>query len=205
MSVCDDGGDVMNPIRHGTESFFIEGEGLLTTQLGGRAGVQQPDPVDEPEARRAGAPALVAAEAAAPPFRFSRVGPKGTRLGASVTRKLALAMVQEGGGDGDIPAGYTYLGQFIDHDLTMDRTTVMLGEDVRPVDMLQGRSPRLDLDSLYGNGPADPVSAAFYAADGRHLKTGNTVAVGGDGPKPGHDLPRVGTGPTKKAKRVALI
>ena len=34
-------------------------------------------------------------------------------------------MIVEGGGSGDIPAGYTYLGQFIDHDLTMDRTTVI--------------------------------------------------------------------------------
>ena len=29
-------------------------------------------------------------------------------------------MVTGGGGDGKIPAGYTYLGQFVDHDLTMD-------------------------------------------------------------------------------------
>ncbi len=167
----------MDPIRHGSESFFIEGEGLLTTQLGGRVGDQQPDPVDESGTRTVGAPALVTAEAVAPPFRFSRVGPKGTRLGAAVTRKLALAMVKEGGGDGDIPAGYTYLGQFIDHDLTMDRTSVILGEDVRPVDMLQGRSPRLDLDSVYGNGPGDALSAKFYGADGLHLQTGATIAA----------------------------
>ena len=195
----------MDPIRHGSESFFIEGEGLLTTQIGGRVGDQQPDPVDESGTRTVGAPALVTAEAAAPPFRFSRVGPKGTRLGAAVTRKLALAMVKEGGGDGDIPAGYTYLGQFIDHDLTMDRTSVILGEDVRPVDMLQGRSPRLDLDSVYGNGPGDALSAKFYATDGLHLRTGATIATPPDGEKAGHDLPRVGKGRNKKAKRVALI
>src|SRR4051812_19547540 len=110
----------MDRIRHGSESFFIEGEGLLTTSVGGRTG-EQPDPIDEP-APQSALPSRPLAAATAPPFRFSRVGPKGTRLGAAVTRKLALAMVQEGGGDGDIPAGYTYLGQFIDHDLTMDRT-----------------------------------------------------------------------------------
>ena len=103
-----------------------------------------------------------------------------------------------------MPAGYTYLGQFIDHDLTMDRTDVMFGDDVRPVDLLQGRSPRLDLDSLYGNGPGDAASARFYS-DGLHLKTGTTVAVPPDPAKPGHDLPRVGTGPNKAAKRKALI
>jgi hypothetical protein len=199
---------VLDRIRHGSESFFIEGEGLLTTQVGGRSGAE-PDPVNEPETRADSAPGPAAAamvvDAAAPPFRFSRVGPKGTRLGTAVTRKLALAMVQEGGGDGDVPAGYTYLGQFIDHDLTMDRTSVILGEDVRPVDMLQGRSPRLDLDSLYGNGPGDALSAKFYATDGLHLRTGSTIPTPPDGEKPGHDLPRVGKGTNKKAKRVALI
>jgi len=190
-------------IRHGSESFFIEGEGLVTTQLGGRSG-EDPDPVTESETPRAAAPRALAADVA-PPFRFSRVGPKGTPLGSAVTRKLARAMVTGGGGAGDVPAGYTYLGQFIDHDLTMDRTDVMLGEDVRPVDLVQGRSPRLDLDSLYGNGPGDGASQRFYAADGLHLRTGTTVAVPPDPAKPEHDLPRVGTGPNKAARRRADI
>lgn len=190
-------------MKHGSESFYIQGEGLVTTQVGGRTG-EEGDPVSESETPRAKAPRALAADAA-PPFRFSRVGPRGTPLGAAVIKKLARAMVSEGGGVGAVPAGYTYLGQFIDHDLTMDRTTVMLGEDVRPIDMLQGRSPRLDLDSLYGNGPSDAASAKFYAADGLHLKTGNTIATPPDGAKAGHDLPRVGKGATKKAKRVALV
>lgn len=29
-------------------------------------------------------------------------------------------------------AGFTYLGQFIDHDLTLDRTSVGIGENVTP-------------------------------------------------------------------------
>ncbi len=193
----------MDRIRHGSESFFIEGEGLLTTQLGGRSG-EETDPVSESETPREPAPRALA-PGVAPPFRFSRVGPKGMPLGASVTKKVARAMVEEGGGDGNVPAGYTYLGQFIDHDLTMDRTSVMLGEDVRPVDMLQGRSPRLDLDSLYGNGPGDAASAVFYTADGLHLRTGDSIATPPDGAKAGHDLPRVGTGASRAAKRVALI
>ena len=148
-------------MKHGSETFFIEGEGVLTTQVGGRSG-EEADPVSESESPRAAAPLALAADVA-PPFRFSRVGPKGTALGATATKKLARAMVVGGGGAGDVPAGYTYLGQFIDHDLTMDRTDVMFGDDVRPVDLLQGRSPRLDLDSLYGNGPGDAASAKFYA------------------------------------------
>ena len=46
----------------------------------------------------------------------------------------------------------------------------MLGEDVSPAEMLQNRSPRLDLDSLYGAGPGNPESAKFYEADGLHLQ-----------------------------------
>jgi hypothetical protein len=113
-------------------------------------------------------------------------------------------MVVGGGGHGDVPAGYTYLGQFIDHDLTSDKTDVMLGTDISPTDLLQGRSPRLDLDSLYGAGPGGARSAKFYESDGMHLKIGNTLDDG-FGAKVDHDLPRAGTGSTEKAKRTAVI
>ena len=190
-------------MRHGSEDFFIEGEGLLSTQVGGRSG-EGVDPVTEAGAAPVAAPRDQAA-GAPPRFRFIRVGPRGTPLGVAATKKLARAMVAGGGGAGDVPAGYTYFGQFVDHDLTMDRTDVMLGHSVSPTDLLQGRSPRLDLDSLYGAGPADPASAPFFAADGLHLKTGRTIAIGDDAAKDGHDLPRAGTGRTQKAKRKALI
>src|SRR5919112_4981493 len=172
--------------RHGSETFFIEGEGVVNTQLGGRRG-DQPDPITEPDS----SPAAARADAA-PPFRFVRVGPRGRTLAGPLTLALAGPMTKGGGGRGDTPAGYTYLGQFIDHDLTMDATDVSLGEDVTPAELLQGRSPTLDLDSLYGAGPANPGSAKFYAADGVHLKTGDTIRTGPDREKVGHDLPRVG-------------
>lgn len=186
--------------RHGSESFFISGEGLINTQVGGRGG-DGPDPITDPDT--AAAPRLAANEA--PPFRFSRVGPRGRALRSALIAHLAEAMTQGGGGRGDIPAGYTYLGQFIDHDLTMDATEVTLGTDITPAQLLQGRSPSLDLDSLYGAGPSDPESAKFYEADGLHLKTGTTIRVDPDGEKVGHDLPRVGTGPGAQAKRKAVI
>ncbi len=189
--------------KHGSESFFIEGEGLLVSQVGGRAG-DEPDPMTESDTPKAPATRALA-KAAPPPFRFSRVGPRGTPLNATITRKLARAMVAGGGGDGRIPAGYTYLGQFIDHDLTMDRTDVMLGEDVAPTDLLQGRSPRLDLDSLYGAGPGNPASAKFYEPDGLHLRTGTTIPADNVRAKPRHDLPRVGKGAGLAAKQQALI
>ncbi len=173
--------------RHGSESYFVIGEGLLDESVGGRVS------------------SVTAAAAAAPPFRFSRMGPRGVgvQLGESSRKKIGVAMTEGGGGQSQVPAGYTYLGQFVDHDLTFDKTMVMLGDHVSPVNLLQGRSPSLDLDSLYGAGPQDPASAHFYKPDGLHLKLGKTVAAG-DPAMNGFDLPR-GEGTTSKAKRKAVI
>jgi hypothetical protein len=51
-------------------------------------------------------------------------------------------------------SGYVYLGQFIDHDLTRDETLL---RDAKPnvTDTPNFRTPRLDLDHLYGKVPAD--------------------------------------------------
>ena len=175
--------------RHGSESFFVVGEGLLGETVGGRE------------------PRLVGdAAAGAPPFRFSRMGPNGAgRAPTDAGRlKIAKAMTEGGGGSSRIPAGYTYLGQFLDHDLTFDKTDVTFGDHISPGELLQGRSPSLDLDSLYGAGPQDPASAKFYQADGLHLKMGKTVAVGGDKAMDDFDLPR-GGGSTVAQRRKAII
>jgi hypothetical protein len=175
--------------KHGSESYFVLGEGLLTESVGGR-------------------PRVLArtVEAATPPFRFSRMGPGGggRQPSDSARQKLGAAMTVGGGGNGQIPAGFTYLGQFTDHDLTFDKTTVMLGELVSAAQLLQARSPSLDLDSLYGAGPTDPESAKFYEADGIHLKMGRTVAFEGIAAKDGFDLPR-GAGTTGAERRKAII
>ena len=106
----------------------------------------------------------------------------------ALIEQLAVAMTKGGGGTGDVPAGYTYFGQFVDHDLTMDVTDVTLGDNISPAELLQARSPSLDLDSLYGAGPADDESAKFYEADGLHLKVGTThedrLGRGEEGPRP---------------------
>jgi hypothetical protein len=175
--------------RHGSESIFIEGEGLLSESIGGR------EPTLEKEA-----------EELAVPFRFSRMGPNGSgrQLRDALLDKLASAMPSGGGGSSEIPAGFTYLGQFIDHDLTFDVTKVMLGANISPAKLEQARSPSLDLDSLYGAGPQDPDSAKFYRADGLHLKMGKTVAVDPFPAMDDFDLPR-GAGTTEAKKRKAVI
>ena len=104
--------------RHGSESYFVLGEGLLGESVGGRQETLEVAP-------------------ATPPFRFSRMGPSGDRPPARRTqsaRSSAQAMVSGSGPASQIPAGFTYLGQFVDHDLTFDKTNVMLGENVSPAD-----------------------------------------------------------------------
>jgi hypothetical protein len=53
-----------------------------------------------------------------------------------------------------IPAGYSYFGQFVDHDLTLD-TASSLDRQNDPDALTNFRSPRFDLDCVYGRGPVD--------------------------------------------------
>jgi hypothetical protein len=61
-------------------------------------------------------------------------------------------------------AGITFLGQFLDHDMTFD-TTSTLGIAARPEDSPNARTSAFDLDSVYGGGPvAEP---GLYQNDDR--------------------------------------
>ena len=70
-------------------------------------------------------------------------------------------------GDTNIPAGMTYLGQFIDHDITRDLTAGFPTEALDPQDIENGRTPAFDLDNVYGFGPTHPKNTVPYEADGR--------------------------------------
>jgi hypothetical protein len=160
---------------HAQDSFLIVGEGLYVE--GRRSAVA---PADAPAGARR--------------FRFSRMGHTGTQLSRPIRVAMAKAMAHTGGGQTGVPAGYTYLGQFIDHDLTFDKSD--LGPTVSPAEMLQNRSPALDLDSLYGAGPGSAGSAKFYEANHRKLKTGKTVKTSNANPgAKGFDVPRAGAKP----------
>ena len=125
---------------HGSEAYFVIGEGLLSEANENGAGPAAPVAM---RGRRAAVPLLAHGAEGHPARRPAR-------------KKLALAMTEGGGGFGQVPAGFTYFGQFVDHDLTFDKTTVSFGANVSAADLIQGRSPALDLDSLYGKGPAQP-------------------------------------------------
>src|SRR2546429_937498 len=62
--------------------------------------------------------------------------------------------IQDDEENAGIPAGYTYLGQFIDHDITFDPASSLQREN-DPDALVDYRTPRLDLDSLYGRVPDD--------------------------------------------------
>ena len=54
--------------------------------------------------------------------------------------------------DGPADAGMTFFGQFIDHDITLDATSA-IGTRIDPADIRNVRTPNLDPDCVYGNGP----------------------------------------------------
>jgi Animal haem peroxidase len=58
-------------------------------------------------------------------------------------------------------AGMTFLGQFVDHDITLD-TTSSLEQQVDPEAIQNFRTPTLALDNVYGQGPLN--SAHLYDA-----------------------------------------
>lgn len=72
-----------------------------------------------------------------------------------------------------IPAGYTYLGQFVDHDLTLDtRSNLNPDSKTAPTNL---RTPAFNLDCVYGNGPSD--QPYLYEADEASLRIGKTIDV----------------------------
>ena len=166
--------------RHTRDGYFVVGEGLLGS----------------PEAPPGTAMAM-SMEADLRAFRFSRMGPKGKQLGDPARRLIGRAMTIDHDAkklDSTVPSGFTYLGQFLDHDLTFDKSRLRDDQSVPVADLIAGRSPSLDLDSLYGLGPT--LTPEFYAPDGIHLKIGATAKADfpqdgiADKPQPGFDLPR---------------
>lgn len=96
--------------------------------------------------------------------RFGRMFPAqiGIEYSEAALEQLAETMIKKDDGQffnqGDddenllIPAGYTYFGQFVDHDLTLDTTSIGERENDAGA-IVNFRTPRLDLDSVYDRGP----------------------------------------------------
>jgi len=164
--------------RHGREAYYIAGEGMRCLGPNGETKQWVATSLEE-----------------SVEFRFSRFVPGlvGEPNSDDLLAQVSVAMLQKRGqSDASMPAGYTYLGQFVDHDMTLDPTELDLATTgVLPLQSL--RSPTLDLDSLYGRGPAEQPE--FYQADGVKLLTGRPLPVPGVNPAAagdGYDLPRRG-------------
>lgn len=84
--------------------------------------------------------------------------------------------------DRAITAAYTYLGQFADHDLTFDPTSRLRESlDREQIGKLADfRTPRFDLDNLYGRGPDD--QPYMYDPDGIRMLLGEPLSGNPDDP-----------------------
>jgi Animal haem peroxidase len=105
------------------------------------------------------------------PSHYTRMFPKLARPPSTPNSPFEEALKNLGQSmGGDVPdtkntvtAGYTYLGQLIDHDLTFDITPLAAAHpDAQRIPNL--RTPFLDLDHIYGGGPN--VSPFFYEMNG---------------------------------------
>ena len=67
-------------------------------------------------------------------------------------------------------AGTTFVGQFLDHDITFDLGS-KLGVPVDPEDSLNTRTPAFDLDSVYGGGPSRSPALGGGRCPARHRWT----------------------------------
>ena len=111
-----------------------------------------------------------------PEGRFGRMFPK---LPASYTPSDLLVKIGEAGGPMDggtganrtqtVPVGHVMFGQFIDHDITLDVTT-SLDRNVVAGQTPNVRTPTLDLDCVYGEGP--DAHRYLHQGDDARLLTG---------------------------------
>ena len=127
------------------------------------------------------------AAGANPGVEFGRFGtmfdaPPAAKLPNEGLKALAEAMIKQDDGkpitapelvdeNPAIVAGYTYFGQFIDHDITFDPTPLN-ASSIDPSALVDFRSPALDLDNVYGRGPDD--QPYMYESDGLRLRVGGS-------------------------------
>jgi len=186
-------------------------------------------PITEPEYLSSAGAGCPMAEAEAmgvelkcPPVKFGRMFPPrwGEEKSKCELSKIAAALTalgrcmdnpkechkEEPGEqeESDIPAGYTYFGQFITHEITFDDTNGLPLIELKPKNI---RSPSLDLDSLYGKGPGGSRELYEEVEHPARLRVGRTQP-----PKSGvfteilpFDLPREEEGSEKKKKGVAIV
>jgi len=104
-------------------------------------------------------------------------------LGAAMSAKFDPPTDGKDPEESSIPALYTYLGQFIDHDITFDPASSLQKQD-DPDALTDFRTPAFDLDNVYGRGPDDQP----YMYDDKNAFLRGDPITGGD--PQATDLPR---------------
>jgi len=96
---------------------------------------------------------------------------------------------------GDTAAGWPILGQFVAHDITADRST--LRSHATTADLHNSRSPQLNLECLYGDGPTghpflfqrdDPAKFLLGSYEADLQRNAEGIAVIGDPRNDSHTL-----------------
>lgn len=123
---------------------------------------------------------------------FGRLLPKESNQPDEAKLQALAGAMDEAGDmsnpDTGMPVGFVFMGQFIDHDLTLDARTTL---GTRPADdtaVINFRTPRLELDSVYLNGQG--VSSFLY--DGTHRLIVGTESNPDDLPRTKADVAIIG-------------
>jgi hypothetical protein len=105
-----------------------------------------------------------------------------------------------------IPALYTYLGQFIDHDITFDPSSSLQKQN-DPDGLVDYRTPKFDLDNVYGRGPDDqPYMYDFSkGSDKARFLLGKQLSGAPAIKPPAQDLARNGSNVASGQKARAII
>src|ERR1700688_2036498 len=115
-----------------------------------------------------------------PPAKFGATADDNVKNLALLGAKMsALFDPPKDGNDPEesgIPALYTYLGQFIDHDITFDPMSSLMQQS-DPDALTDFRTPAFDLDNVYGRGPSDQP---YLYDNGRTFLLGDKIGGGSD-------------------------
>ena len=74
------------------------------------------------------------------------------RVGSAMDLDLSLEYSSRDHDNPRIPSGFTYIGQFIAHDITADRSLLQMHANIE--ELRNFRTPTLDLELVYAAGPA---------------------------------------------------
>lgn len=112
-----------------------------------------------------------------PGDQLSKLGAKG---GVMDAKKRAATRTKT------VPVGHIFFGQFLDHDITLDVSTSLSSVTRSAASIANARTPTLDLDCVYAQGPE--ASPYLYHSDGQF--SGVKLLLGADGTAASTQMPQ---------------